>query len=101
MKRGWFTYTDLCVLLEQSSWKEALTVIYQHFTKVSKRKTMMLLHTAFMNINGACEQEIKYVVIFASRFGAKAIVWALRNICEFIMIHLPTGYLYVGYPLPD
>lgn len=35
MKRGWFTYTDLCVLLEQSSWKEALTAIYQHFTKVT------------------------------------------------------------------
>lgn len=34
MKRGWFTYTDLCVLLEQSNWKEALTGIYQHFTKV-------------------------------------------------------------------
>ncbi|KAI7811202.1 protein CNPPD1 [Triplophysa rosa] len=35
MKRGWFTYTDLCVLLEQSSWKEAFTGIYQHFTKVT------------------------------------------------------------------
>lgn len=34
MKRGWFTYTDLCVLLEQSSWSQALTAIYQHFTKV-------------------------------------------------------------------
>ncbi|XP_054629311.1 protein CNPPD1 [Dunckerocampus dactyliophorus] len=35
MKRGWFTYTDLCVLLEQSTWSQALTAIYQHFTKVS------------------------------------------------------------------
>ncbi|XP_029941809.1 protein CNPPD1-like [Salarias fasciatus] len=35
MKRGWFTYTDLCVLLEQSAWTQALTAIYQHFTKVS------------------------------------------------------------------
>uniref|UniRef100_UPI0037E90D8D protein CNPPD1 n=1 Tax=Semicossyphus pulcher TaxID=241346 RepID=UPI0037E90D8D len=35
MKRGWFTYTDLCVLLEQSAWSQALTAIYQHFTKVS------------------------------------------------------------------
>ncbi|XP_076021554.1 protein CNPPD1 [Genypterus blacodes] len=35
MRRGWFTYTDLCVLLEQSSWRQALTAIYQHFTKVS------------------------------------------------------------------
>uniref|UniRef100_A0A668AR70 Protein CNPPD1 n=1 Tax=Myripristis murdjan TaxID=586833 RepID=A0A668AR70_9TELE len=35
MKRGWFTYTDLCVLLEQSAWRQALTAIYQHFTKVS------------------------------------------------------------------
>ncbi|CAL8308415.1 unnamed protein product, partial [Merluccius merluccius] len=35
MRRGWFTYTDLCVLLEQAAWKHALTAIYQHFTKVS------------------------------------------------------------------
>ncbi|KAG7502148.1 CNPPD1 [Solea senegalensis] len=35
MKRGWFTYTDLCVLLEQSAWSQALTSIYLHFTKVS------------------------------------------------------------------
>lgn len=34
MKRGWFTYTDLCVLMEQSAWSRALTTIYQHFTKV-------------------------------------------------------------------
>lgn len=37
MKRGWFTYTDLCVLLEQSVWSQALTAIYQHFTKVRRR----------------------------------------------------------------
>ncbi|XP_016094840.1 protein CNPPD1-like [Sinocyclocheilus grahami] len=35
MKRGWFTYTDLCVLLEQTNWREALSAIYQHFTKVT------------------------------------------------------------------
>ncbi|XP_068612529.1 protein CNPPD1 [Brachionichthys hirsutus] len=35
LKRGWFTYTDLCVLLEQSAWNQALAAIYQHFTKVS------------------------------------------------------------------
>ncbi|XP_011604398.2 protein CNPPD1 [Takifugu rubripes] len=35
MKRGWFTYTDLCVLLEQSAWSQALAAIYQHFTKIS------------------------------------------------------------------
>ncbi|XP_056286993.1 protein CNPPD1 [Pseudoliparis swirei] len=35
LKRGWFTYTDLCVLLEQSVWSQALTAISQHFTKVS------------------------------------------------------------------
>lgn len=35
MKRGWFTYTDLCVLLENLNWREALSAIYQHFTKVT------------------------------------------------------------------
>ncbi|KAM3857011.1 protein CNPPD1 [Diretmus argenteus] len=35
MKRSWFTYTDLCVLLEHSAWRQALTAVYQHFAKVS------------------------------------------------------------------
>ncbi|TRZ00188.1 hypothetical protein DNTS_032259 [Danionella cerebrum] len=35
LKRGWFTYTDLCVLFEQTNWKDALSTIYQHFTKVT------------------------------------------------------------------
>ncbi|XP_061152859.1 protein CNPPD1 [Syngnathus typhle] len=35
MLRGWFTYTDLCVLLEQSAWSQTLGAIYQHFIKVS------------------------------------------------------------------
>ncbi|KAF6725103.1 Protein CNPPD1 [Oryzias melastigma] len=35
LKRGWFTYTDLCVLLEQTAWSQTLAAIYQHFTKVS------------------------------------------------------------------
>ncbi|XP_054915558.1 protein CNPPD1 isoform X2 [Poeciliopsis prolifica] len=35
MRRGWFTYTDLCVLLDHSAWSHALAAIYQHFLKVS------------------------------------------------------------------
>ncbi|KAJ8383941.1 hypothetical protein AAFF_G00213100 [Aldrovandia affinis] len=35
LKRGWFTYTDLCVLLEQSTWQQAFTAIYLHFTKLA------------------------------------------------------------------
>ncbi|XP_066517839.1 protein CNPPD1 isoform X2 [Hoplias malabaricus] len=35
MKRGWFTYTDLCVLLEQSNWRQVLAATYQHFAKVT------------------------------------------------------------------
>ncbi|KAB5523245.1 hypothetical protein PHYPO_G00150270 [Pangasianodon hypophthalmus] len=34
-KRGWYTYTDLCVLLEQANWRNALVAAYQHFTKVT------------------------------------------------------------------
>uniref|UniRef100_A0A3Q2TPT6 Protein CNPPD1 n=1 Tax=Fundulus heteroclitus TaxID=8078 RepID=A0A3Q2TPT6_FUNHE len=35
MKRGWFTYTDLCVLLDHSAWSHALAAVYLHFLKVS------------------------------------------------------------------
>lgn len=34
MRRGWFTYTDLCVLLDHSAWSHALAAVYQHFLKV-------------------------------------------------------------------
>lgn len=60
MKRGWFTYTDLCVLLEQSSWSQALTAIYQHFTKVKKLYTYTKFFsnvvTFFYVIHVSCEQ---------------------------------------------
>lgn len=34
-KRGWYTYTDLCVLLEQANWRNELLAMYQHFAKVT------------------------------------------------------------------
>lgn len=34
MWRGWFTYTDLCVLMEQSAWQQALGHFYQQVLKV-------------------------------------------------------------------
>ncbi|XP_010213635.1 PREDICTED: protein CNPPD1, partial [Tinamus guttatus] len=33
--RGWFTYTDLCVLLEQSMWQQALGQFYQQVVKLA------------------------------------------------------------------
>lgn len=41
-KRGWFTYTDLCVLLEQTAWSQALAAVYQHFTKVGEASGLTL-----------------------------------------------------------
>lgn len=35
MKRGWFTYTDLSVLLEQDLWHKAFNDLCQHFTKLA------------------------------------------------------------------
>ncbi|XP_078260490.1 protein CNPPD1 isoform X2 [Rhinoraja longicauda] len=35
LKRGWFTYTDLCVLLEQALWQQVFTEVYQHVVKVA------------------------------------------------------------------
>lgn len=34
MWRGWFTYTDLCVLMEQSTWQHLLGQFYQQVVKV-------------------------------------------------------------------
>lgn len=33
LKRGWFTYTDLCVLLEQPPWQQAFVRVYQQIAK--------------------------------------------------------------------
>ncbi|XP_032880777.1 protein CNPPD1 [Amblyraja radiata] len=35
LKRGWFTYTDLCVLLEQALWQQVFSEFYQHVVKVA------------------------------------------------------------------
>ncbi|XP_067426226.1 protein CNPPD1 [Emydura macquarii macquarii] len=34
-RRGWFTYTDLCVLLEQPRWQQALGQFYQRVAKLA------------------------------------------------------------------
>ncbi|XP_048339459.1 protein CNPPD1 [Sphaerodactylus townsendi] len=35
IQRGWFTYTDLCVLMEQTLWQQALGQFYQHIAKLA------------------------------------------------------------------
>lgn len=37
IRRGWFTYTDLCVLLEQTLWQQALGQFYQQVAKVGTK----------------------------------------------------------------
>ncbi|XP_060119276.1 protein CNPPD1 [Heteronotia binoei] len=35
IQRGWFTYTDLCVLMEQTLWQQALGQFYQQVAKLA------------------------------------------------------------------
>ncbi|XP_032073418.1 protein CNPPD1 [Thamnophis elegans] len=35
VRRGWFTYTDLCVLMEQTLWQQALGQFYQQVAKLA------------------------------------------------------------------
>ncbi|KAF7241792.1 Protein CNPPD1 [Varanus komodoensis] len=35
MRRGWFTYTDLCVLMEQTLWHQTLGQFYQQVAKLA------------------------------------------------------------------
>uniref|UniRef100_A0A8C7E4T2 Protein CNPPD1 n=1 Tax=Naja naja TaxID=35670 RepID=A0A8C7E4T2_NAJNA len=37
VRRGWFTYTDLCVILEQTLWQQALGQFYQQVAKVGTK----------------------------------------------------------------
>lgn len=59
LRRGWFTFTDLCVLLEQPSWNHTLTAAYQHFTKVF------------------CLIALLYLTAVAALIGAAAVLHAL------------------------
>ncbi|EOB00585.1 Uncharacterized protein C2orf24-like protein, partial [Anas platyrhynchos] len=59
--RGWFTYTDLCVLMEQSAWQQALGQFYQQVLKL------------------ACLLGVLYLTGFASLFASVAIVH--RAVC--------------------
>lgn len=59
LRRGWFTYTDLCVLMEASPWKHTLAAVYQHFTKVS------------------CLIALLYLTAVAALIGVAAVLHAL------------------------
>uniref|UniRef100_A0A8B9ZSE2 Protein CNPPD1 n=1 Tax=Anas zonorhyncha TaxID=75864 RepID=A0A8B9ZSE2_9AVES len=59
--RGWFTYTDLCVLMEQSAWQQALGQFYQQVLKL------------------ACLLGVLYLTGFASLFASVAVVH--RAVC--------------------
>ncbi|KAM8806722.1 protein CNPPD1 [Eudromia elegans] len=59
--RGWFTYTDLCVLLEQSMWQQALGQFYQQVVKV------------------ACVLGVMYLTGFAALFASVTVLH--RAVC--------------------
>ncbi|XP_067155284.1 protein CNPPD1 isoform X1 [Apteryx mantelli] len=59
--RGWFTYTDLCVLLEQSMWQQALGQFYQQVVKL------------------ACLLGVVYLTGFAAVFASITVVH--RAVC--------------------
>lgn len=61
MWRGWFTYTDLCVLMEQSAWQQALGHFYQQVLKL------------------ACLLGVVYLTGFAALFASAAVVH--RAVC--------------------
>ncbi|XP_067994948.1 protein CNPPD1 isoform X2 [Melanerpes formicivorus] len=61
MWRGWFTYTDLCVLMEQSMWQHVLGQFYQQVVKL------------------ACLLGVVYLTGFAAVFASVSVVH--RAVC--------------------
>lgn len=80
LRRGWFTYTDLCVLLEQSSWNQALTSIYQHFTKIS------------------CLIGLVYLTTVAALIGASAVlhVLSLSQDASLLAVQIPSRHVHMS-----
>uniref|UniRef100_A0A1A8CSH0 Protein CNPPD1 n=1 Tax=Nothobranchius kadleci TaxID=1051664 RepID=A0A1A8CSH0_NOTKA len=85
MKRGWFTYTDLCVLLEHTAWSQALMAVYQHFTKVS----CMLGLVYLTSVAGLIATSAVLQQLDLSR-GDQSIVLPSEEIC---FSHIPTSNL--------
>lgn len=79
LRRGWLTYTDLCVLLEQSSWNQALAAFYQHFIKMS------------------CLIALVYLTAAAALIGASAVLHALSSPqgSSLLPVPIPSGHLQV------
>ncbi|KAM6332987.1 protein CNPPD1 isoform 2-T2 [Podargus strigoides] len=61
MWRGWFTYTDLCVLMEQSVWQHVMGQFYQQVVKL------------------ACLLGVVYLTGFAALFASVTMVH--RSVC--------------------
>ncbi|XP_067298948.1 protein CNPPD1 [Pseudorasbora parva] len=86
MKRGWFTYTDLCVLLEQTNWREALSAIYQHFTKIT------------------CMLGLLYLTSVAGLIASSAVIHQLSRLPNTSHTYLdPIKHTFIQTPalLPD
>lgn len=79
LRRGWFTYTDLCVLLEQSAWNQALAAFYQHFIKVS------------------CLVALVYLTAAVALLGASAVLHTLSSPqgSSLLPMLIPPGHLQV------
>lgn len=80
LRRGWFTYTELCVLLEQSPWRRTLTAIYKHFIKVS------------------CLIGLLYLTAVAALIGASAVLHTLSQSQEVSQLLSPTSQLVSTSP---
>ncbi|KAJ1183857.1 hypothetical protein NDU88_000667 [Pleurodeles waltl] len=71
--RGWFTYTDLCVLLEQCVWQQALSQFYHHVAKL------------------ACILGVVYLAGVATLFASVAVVHQVAHVKNVSMAVAPSG----------
>uniref|UniRef100_A0AAY5KYD1 Protein CNPPD1 n=2 Tax=Esox lucius TaxID=8010 RepID=A0AAY5KYD1_ESOLU len=88
MKRGWFTYTDLCVLLEQAGWRQALAAVYLHVAKVT------------------CVLGLMYLTSVAGLIATSAVIQQLHSprssqpLAPVSPVHLPGSSLSTPPPGP-
>lgn len=71
--RGWFTYTDLCVLLEQCVWQQALSHICHHVAKL------------------ACILGVVYLAGVATLFASVAVVHQVVHVENATIAMAPSG----------
>ncbi|MBZ3880600.1 Solute carrier family 23 member 3 [Sciurus carolinensis] len=99
-RRGWYTYTDLCVLLEQPTWQLALGSLCQRLVKVSGAVVISGLLQGMLGLLGGPGRLFPHCgpLVLAPSLVVAGLS-AHREVAQFCSAHWGLALLYVLIPV--